>query len=122
MTTLAITQFQPLLSAAAGSIAHGVEGTLRGKSLKLWHGWTPVFITSLAILAAAVLVVVGRRFVRWGWTQRRPASMAVYIYDAIVDAVYGFAYRLTTHHPGRTDGAADQRHAAGRRACRAPMR
>ena len=95
VTTLAAPLFQPLLSAAAGSIAHGVEGTLVDKSLKLWHGWTPVFLLSLAILAVAVLVAIGRGFVRKALEAAPPQLSGTYIYDAIVDAIYGFAYRLT---------------------------
>src|SRR6476619_4665510 len=64
VTTLGSAAFQPLLNAAAGSIAYGMDSTLVDKTLKLWYGWTPVFIMSLVVLALAVLIVFGRRFVR----------------------------------------------------------
>ncbi len=63
--------------------------------LKLWHGWTPVFMTSLAVLAAGLGIVVVRRFVR-ALLARSPAWLnGVYVYDAIIDAVYQVAYRIT---------------------------
>jgi multicomponent Na+:H+ antiporter subunit A len=95
VTALGIGLFQPLLSAAAGSIAHGVDGTLVDKTLKLWHGWTPVMIMSLVVLGVAALLVFVRSFLR-RVLESTPAKLnGTYIYDAIIDAVYGFAYRLT---------------------------
>jgi NADH:ubiquinone oxidoreductase subunit 5 (subunit L)/multisubunit Na+/H+ antiporter MnhA subunit len=95
VTALAIGLFQPLLSAAAGAIAYGVAGTPVDKTLKLWHGWTPVMIMSLVIIAGAVVLVFLRRFLRAGLEMTPQKLNGTYIYDAIVDAIYGFAYRLT---------------------------
>ncbi len=95
VTALWSGAFQPLLNAAAGSIAYGVDGTLVDKTLKLWYGWTPVFIMSLVVLAVAVLVVFVRRYVRAALERTPPNLNGTRIYDAVVDAIYGFAYRLT---------------------------
>jgi multisubunit Na+/H+ antiporter MnhB subunit len=95
VTALGIGAFQPLLGAAAGAIAYGVDGTAVDKTLKLWHGWTPVMILSLAILAVAVVLVFLRRFLRAGLEATPEKLNGTYMYDAIVDAIYGFAYRLT---------------------------
>jgi multicomponent Na+:H+ antiporter subunit A len=95
VTTLWIGAFQPLLSAAAGSIVYGVDGTLVDKTLQLWHGWTPVMIMSVVVLAVAVLVAFGRRFVRAILEATPPNLNGTHIYDVIIDAIYGFAYRLT---------------------------
>jgi multisubunit Na+/H+ antiporter MnhB subunit len=95
VTALWSGALQPLLNAAAGSIAYGMDGALLDQTLKLWHGWTPVFITSLVVLAVAVLVVSARRYVRAALEATPPNLNGTHIYDVIVDAIYGFAYRLT---------------------------
>jgi multisubunit Na+/H+ antiporter MnhB subunit len=95
ITTMWLGAFQPLLAAAAGAIAEGTAGTPVDKTLKLWHGWTPVMIMSLVVLAVAVLVVFARGFIR-RVLEATPARLnGTYIYDVLVDAIYGFAYRLT---------------------------
>jgi multicomponent Na+:H+ antiporter subunit A len=95
VTALAIGVFQPLMSAAAGAIAYGVDGTLVDKTLKLWHGWTPVMIMSLVVLGVAVVLVFVRRFLRAALETWPAGFTGTAIYDAIVDGIYGFAYGLT---------------------------
>lgn len=95
VTALWIGAFQPLLNAAAGSIAYGIGGMSVDKTLKLWHGWTPVMIMSLVVLAAALLVVFVRRYIRAALESTPPSLNGTHIYDVIIDTVYGFAYRLT---------------------------
>lgn len=91
LTTLWLDPFQPLLSAAASSVS-GVAVTT---SLKLWHGWTPVFVASLAVLAVAVLLVFLRSLARRVLESTPQRLNGTVIYDAIIDAIYRFAYRLT---------------------------
>ncbi len=91
LTALGIGFFQPLLAAAAGAIA----GAPVDKTLKLWHGWTPVMIMSLSVLAVGMLLVVVRRFLRAGLETTPPWLNGVHLYDRTIDIIYGFAYRLT---------------------------
>jgi multisubunit Na+/H+ antiporter MnhB subunit len=95
ITTLWLEAFQPLLASAAGAIAEGTGGAAVDKTLKLWHGWTPVMIMSLVVLAVAVLVVFARRLIRRLLEATPEKLNGTYIYDVLVDAIYGFAYRLT---------------------------
>lgn len=63
--------------------------------LKLWHGWTFVFFSSLAAIALGVVVFLARGWVR-GFFARMPERMtSLYVYDAAVDGVYRFARGLT---------------------------
>lgn len=91
ITTFALPLVEPLL-VGAGAVIGGEPAT---KHLKLWHGWTPVFVTSLAILAAGLLLVLVRNVVRRVYTRMPEKLNGVDLYDAIIDAVYRFAYRLT---------------------------
>jgi len=91
LTTLWLEPFQPLLSSAAGAVA-GVEVTA---SLKLWHGWTPVLIASLAVLGVAVLMVALRSLPRRALEAVPEQLTGVAVYDALIDAIYRFAYRIT---------------------------
>ncbi|MBK8048969.1 MAG: DUF4040 domain-containing protein [Anaerolineales bacterium] len=90
-TALFIGWLEPLVVAPAQAIL----GAPLHKHLALWHGWTFVLITSLGILAAAVIVAAGRRWVRRAFAHTPPRLSGVYVYDTIVDGVYRFAYRLT---------------------------
>ena len=90
-TALFIGQIQTIVTAPAAVIA----GAPIDVTIKLWYGWTPVLITSLAILAVSIAIAGSRRFLR-NTLNRAPARLnGVYVYDAIIDAIYGFAYRLT---------------------------
>jgi NADH:ubiquinone oxidoreductase subunit 5 (subunit L)/multisubunit Na+/H+ antiporter MnhA subunit len=91
LTTLWLDPFQQLLGAAAAAMTGAAPET----TLKLWHGWTPVFIASLSVLAAALLLVIVRGPVRRLLNAAPPSLSGTVVYDAIIDAIYGFAYRLT---------------------------
>lgn len=97
LTTLWLPPFQALLTAAAAAVMRLPADplTLSLPTLKLWHGWTPVFIASLAVLAVALLFVFLRGLLRRGLGETPKRLNGVVIYDALIDAIYGFAYRLT---------------------------
>jgi multicomponent Na+:H+ antiporter subunit A len=92
LTTLWLPPFQALLAAAAGAITGTPAQPL---SLYLWHGWTPVFIASLLVLATALLLVFVRNPVRRVLNAAPAALSGTVVYDRVIDAIYGFAYRLT---------------------------
>ena len=85
--------YENLLFAPAIAAISGAPVELH---FKLWHGWTPVFITSLAILTLGVGVFLARGLFRrtLGSVPARVSSLAVY--DALIDLIYRFAFRLTT--------------------------
>ena len=91
LTTLWLDPFQPLLSAAAGAVA----GAEVEASLKLWHGWTPVFLASLAVLAVGLLLVMVRTLPRRALETTPEKLTGVAVYDVLIDAIYRFAYRIT---------------------------
>jgi multicomponent Na+:H+ antiporter subunit A len=91
LTPLWLDPFQALLAAAAAAIT----GAAVEVSLKLWHGWTPVFVASLAVLAVALLMVFMRGLARRLLEAAPQQLNGTAIYDALIDAIYGFAYRLT---------------------------
>ena len=80
--------FAPAIAAISGEVVT--------VGFKLWHGWTPVFITSLVILALGVGVLLARGLFRraFAGVPARVSSLAVY--DALIDLIYRFAFRLTT--------------------------
>jgi len=101
LTTFWLPPFDALLTAAARSIATPSSAhPLPLSPLKLWHGWTPVFFLSLGVLALALLLVTLRRPARRALEAAPPALNGVAVYDAIIDAIYGFAYRLTKRIQG----------------------
>ncbi|MEJ5246327.1 MAG: hydrogen gas-evolving membrane-bound hydrogenase subunit E [Caldilinea sp.] len=85
--------YENLLFAPAIAAIAGEPTTLQ---LKLWHGLTPVFLTSLAAIAVGVGVFALRNRVRRAFAAAPEKFSSLAVYDATIDAIYHFAYRLTT--------------------------
>ena len=85
--------YENLLFAPAIAAISGEAVTLE---FKLWHGWTPVFITSLVILALGVGVFLARGLFRRGFGRVPQQVSSLVAYDALIDLIYRFAFRLTT--------------------------
>ena len=83
---------QVLLAPAIGAIA----GEPVEVHLKLWHGFTPVFIASIVILALAVGVMLTRGLFRRIYASVPDRFSALAAYDATIDGIYRIAYRITT--------------------------
>ncbi|MFO7634215.1 MAG: hydrogen gas-evolving membrane-bound hydrogenase subunit E [Caldilinea sp.] len=90
---LFISTYENLLFAPAIAAISGEPVELE---LKLWHGFTPVFLTSLAILAFGFVIFAVRQWLRRGFAAVPQRLSSLVAYDALIDAVYHFAYRLTT--------------------------
>jgi multicomponent Na+:H+ antiporter subunit A len=80
--------FAPAIAAISGE---AVE-----LEFKLWHGLTPVLIASLAILGLGVVVLLARGVLRRGFAGIPVRISSLATYDALIDALYRFAFRLTT--------------------------
>lgn len=90
---LFVSTYEDLLFAPAIAAISGAPVDLQ---FKLWYGFTPVFITSLAILALGFVVFLGRGLLRRGFASVPARLSSLTAYEAIIDATYRFAYRLTT--------------------------
>jgi multicomponent Na+:H+ antiporter subunit A len=99
LAPLFIDTFQGTLVIPAASSILGEPLT---KTLKLWHGWTPVFITSLAILGLSIVLVTVRTPARRAWATLPARVSAVLAYDKLIDVVYRFAYEVTKLVQGST--------------------
>ena len=99
LAPLFLDLFQGILIVPAVSSILGEPVT---KTVKLWHGWTPVFITSLAILVLSVALVLVRTPVRRAYGALPARLSGVLAYDGVVDAVYRFAYEVTKLVQGST--------------------
>lgn len=89
---LFISTYENLLFAPAIASISGEPVELH---FKLWYGFTPVFLTSLGILALGFVVFAARRLLRRGFAAVPERLSSLVIYDSIIDAIYHFAYRLT---------------------------
>ena len=85
--------YENLLFAPAIAAISGEPISLK---LKLWHGLTPVFLTSLAVLALGIGIFALRNRVRQAFARVPEKFSSLAVYDATVEAIYHFAYRLTT--------------------------
>jgi multicomponent Na+:H+ antiporter subunit A len=85
--------YENLLFAPAIAAISGAPIELH---FKLWHGWTPVFIASLTILALGAVVFLARGLLRRGFAGVPARVSSLVAYDALIDLVYRFAFRLTT--------------------------
>lgn len=90
---LFISAYANLLFAPAIAAISGEAVTLE---FKLWHGWTPVFITSLVILVLGVGVFLTRSIFRRAFAGIPPRVSSLAAYDALIDLIYRLAFRLTT--------------------------
>lgn len=88
---VSITGLEALTIPAAAA----VDGAATSLYLALWHGWTPVFISSLLAIAAGVLVFALRSPIRRFFAVMPARMTSLYVYDAIIDATYRFARVLT---------------------------
>ncbi len=89
---LFISAYENLLFAPAIAAISGEPAELH---FKLWHGFTPVFLTSLGVLAVGFVVFALRQLLRRGFAAVPQRLSSLVVYDSIVDAIYHFAYRLT---------------------------
>jgi len=80
--------FAPAIAAISGETVE--------LEFKLWHGFTPVLITSLVILALGFLVFLGRGLLRRGFARTSPRLSSLVAYDATINGVYRLANRVTT--------------------------
>ena len=101
MIPFVLAQVEEVLFSSPASSILGEEIHLH---LKLWHGFTPVLMVSLAAIATGI----GIFFIRTGLRhllEQAPASLnGVYIFNRINDGVYGFATWVTRRVQGGTMG------------------
>ena len=64
-------------------------------AFKLWHGWTPVFISSLVAIGIGVILFALRQPIRHGFSLTPLWLSCLRGYDAIIDGTYRVAYRVT---------------------------
>lgn len=76
------------LFAAPASAVLGAPVTLH---LSLWHGWTPVFLTSLLAIALGVLVFWLRQPVRTVFAQTPKKLNGTGVFDGLVNGLYAVA-------------------------------
>jgi NADH:ubiquinone oxidoreductase subunit 5 (subunit L)/multisubunit Na+/H+ antiporter MnhA subunit len=88
----------PLLSAPASAIADGVVEV----HLALWHGFTPVFITSLIAIATGFVVFLLRGNFR-DWLNRAPAKLnGARVFSHLYEGSYAVARWVTQRIQGGT--------------------
>ncbi|MCW5877784.1 MAG: DUF4040 domain-containing protein [Anaerolineales bacterium] len=80
------------LFAAPASAVLGAPVTLH---LALWHGWTPVFLTSLLAIGLGLLVFWLRQPVQAAFAQAPDKLSGTGIFDDLMDNLYGFAGSTT---------------------------
>lgn len=80
-----------LLAPAASSIG----GQPIEAHLKLWHGFTPVLMTSLAAIAVGVVIFYGRDWLRAILSRAPQEITGVFIFDKVIYAIYDLA-KLST--------------------------
>lgn len=88
----------PLLSPPASAIA-GEEIHVH---LALWHGFTPVFITSLIVIATGGIIFLVRAFLRDGLNRLPDALSGAHVYLRIYNGSYALARRVTQWVQGGT--------------------
>lgn len=96
----------PYFLRTTGSLLDAPAGDILGESvhmhLALWHGWTPVFATSLAAIATGILIFLARDPIR-AVLYRLPAELnGAAIFDRITDLVQEFAIWVTRRVQGGT--------------------
>ncbi|MBX3047910.1 MAG: DUF4040 domain-containing protein [Anaerolineales bacterium] len=87
------------LFAAPASAVLGAPVTLH---LSLWHGWTPVFLTSLLAIALGLLVFWLRQPVRAAFAQAPKKLNGTGIFDGLVNGLYTVADWSTRSVQGAT--------------------
>ena len=94
LAPLALPWFNEYIFAPAAS---SISGSEMHTHVKLWHGFTPVLMTSMVAIAFGVVVFLTRDRFRT-WLARYPSNLTgVYVFDKIIYGVYDLA-RLTTRH------------------------
>lgn len=96
----------PTMLAPVGHLLDAPASDMAGETvemhLALWHGWTPVLMTSLAAMAAGLLIFLGRSRVRTA-LQALPAGLNGAVgFDQLVYGVYGLAIWVTRRVQGGT--------------------
>lgn len=89
---------QTLFSAATSSIV----GETVHVHVSIWHGWTPMFIASLAALAVGALIFLLRNPLRRAWSHVPASFSGIAAFNVINDAIYNFAIWLTRMVQGGT--------------------
>ncbi|HXF61276.1 MAG TPA: hydrogen gas-evolving membrane-bound hydrogenase subunit E [Caldilineaceae bacterium] len=104
--TLLGTAFPFILSQVEGPLlapaASAIYGEPVGVHLALWHGWTPVFLTSLAALATGVLLFWARDGVRALLRAAPAGASGAPLFDRVLYAIYGLARWVTVQVQGGT--------------------
>ena len=70
--------------------------------LALWHGFTPVFITSLIAIGTGTLIFLGRNYYRRFLAVLPPNMRGVVLFQATLDRLYGLAGRTARLVQGHT--------------------
>src|SRR5690606_8662783 len=80
--------------ALFGSAGSAILGATLEPHLALWHGWTPIFLTSLLAIALGALIFTQREGIRKLFA-KAPEFKGQIVFDGAVDALYSLA-RWTT--------------------------
>ncbi len=78
-----------------GPAASSIGGEALEAHLALWHGFTPVFLTSLAAIALGALVFALRERIRAALTSLPRNLTGVFIFDKVIYGIYDLA-KLST--------------------------
>jgi multicomponent Na+:H+ antiporter subunit A len=82
--------FSAIEGALFGSAGSAILGATLEPHLALWHGWTPIFLTSLLAIALGALVFTQREGIRKLFA-KAPEFKGQTVFDSAVDALYGVA-------------------------------
>ncbi|HRN50293.1 MAG TPA: proton-conducting transporter membrane subunit [Anaerolineales bacterium] len=86
--------FSAIEGALFGSAGSAILGAALEPYLALWHGWTPIFLTSLLAIALGVVIFTQREGIRKLFA-KAPEFKGQTVFDGTVDALYRLA-RWTT--------------------------
>ncbi len=96
---LALPWFNKYLFGPAASSIAGVEIHTH---VKLWHGFTPVLMTSMAAIAAGAVIFAARAWFRRLLAATPSNLTGVYVFDKAIYAVYDLARATTRFVQGGT--------------------
>ena len=92
---------QPL-SSFFDAAASSIYGETVHKHAALWHGFTPVLLTSLLAIAAGAWLFLNRSFLRWSLARLPERLRGVVIFQGVLDGMYALAQVTARFSQGYT--------------------
>ncbi len=99
---VAIIALEPLSTYIISPAASAISGTEQHVHLALWHGFTPVFITSMVAIAAGCLVFVLRNAIRQAFIHAPARLTGSYAFGQLDKGAYAVANWSTRTVQGGT--------------------